>query len=321
MKKIFLVFLIIYCTGCSSITHSSRGWEHYKNSNYEQALLEFQTANKTSDKSGIYLGLYRTYMRMNNETQAIIALEKGLQKNPDDGFLNWSMSDYLSEKKNDPCGALKYLQKVKQSRLGRGSLSRKIDAEIIANSVGCSKSAFKSPYENHKKVFEEFTKQLNLIGLKCHIRPGFMPYKLDEQKRNDVNYYYAVKHLTENVELRFSIFPRPKTSNNKIDETTGFFAFTLCVVENIAGKELSKGKKIDRIKDDIVKKVFNADIGYMAIVEPESNYGKGYKKAMIIGLLKKGVGYSYHTILFDEGKNDNINFGQLFYCVQFTDNK
>ncbi len=321
MKKILIVIIIFYCTGCASQRHASRGWDHLKNHEYNKALAEFNTAQKSRDIPGTYLGQYRTYMGMKQEARALDSLKKGLAAHPDDGFLNWSMADFLTKRKNDPCTALQYLYKTQQSRVGSGTAAKMLKDDISNTQARCNKITFASAYKNHSKVFAEFNRQLRAVNLKCYIPAGFAPHELNESGRKDVNYYYAVKHQTEKIEVRYSIFPWSKSDSGGINSSSSFLGFTICVIENISGTTIKKTDKFSEIKADVVKKVFNADSGYMAVVNPKSDFGKGYNRAMIIGLFKKDTGLSYHTILFDEEKISDINFQPLFYSVRFNDKK
>lgn len=174
------------------------------------------------------------------------------------------------------------------------------------------------------KVFEEFKKQLDSIGLEWTQPADFIPVELDESKREDVDYFYALKHKSKKFEVRYSIFEYRKSIKEpghvEIGSDNSHQMFTTVVVENIAGDE----KNIlifQKMKVDEVKKKYNADHGYVAVVKPESNFGKGYTRAMIIGLYKSGFGFSYHTILFDNDGDTSLNIEPIVYSVRFKDKK
>jgi len=177
-----------------------------------------------------------------------------------------------------------------------------------------------SLFAKQDKVLEEFNKQLDSISLECIAQEDFVPFKIDISKCEDVNYYYAIKNNKKKIEIRYSIYPYKKSikepNHVEIGSDNSHEAFTIVVVENIAGDSKNIEKFI-RMKEEVAKKDFNADFGYIAIVKPKSNYGKGYKKAMIIGLYKSEYGFSYHTILFDDDKVKDVNFQPLFYGVKF----
>lgn len=171
------------------------------------------------------------------------------------------------------------------------------------------------------QTLEEFKKQLKGVGLEFIIPFNFEPTPVIDNE--DVLYYYAVKHKKEKIEIRYSIFPYVKgvkEPDNVIVGSDNYHKdFTYSIVANIAGddKNIETFKYID---EDVVKKSFKADVGYLAVVKPESGFGKGFKKAMIVGLYKSGFGFSYHTILYNEDKNDENILAQ-FYSIRFKDKK
>jgi len=178
-----------------------------------------------------------------------------------------------------------------------------------------------SVFAKGDRVLEEFNKQLDSIGLVFTMPPNFKPTSIIEN--DDVLYYYAIKHVSKKVEIRYSIFPYKKAIKEpghvEVGTDNMHKEFTYMVVANIAGDD----KNIDSFKymqDDMVKNNFNADYGYMALVTPQSGYGKGYKKTLIVGLYKSGFGFSYHTILYDKNNADENIMPQL-YSVRFKDKK
>ncbi len=181
-----------------------------------------------------------------------------------------------------------------------------------------------SVFAKGDKVLEEFNKQLNSIGLEWTQPADFIPVELDESKREDVDYFYALRHKSKKFEVRYSIFEYRKSIKEpghvEIGSDGSHQMFTTVVVENIAGDE----KNIlifQKMKADEVKKKYNADHGYVALVKPESEFGKGYTRAMIIGLYKSGFGFSYHTILFDNDGDTSLNIEPIIYSVRFKDKK
>jgi hypothetical protein len=175
--------------------------------------------------------------------------------------------------------------------------------------------------DDNKKVLDIFNKKLDSIGLQFIIPDGFQPSPVFDS--DDVVFYYAIRYIKKKTEIRYSIFPyEPSIKEpNKVQIGSDNYhkAFTYTVVVNIAGDEKNI-KTFKHMHDDIAKKGFNADYGYIAIVKPESGFGKGYKNAMIVGLYKSGFGFSYHTILFDESGSDE-NVLPQFYSVRFKDKK
>lgn len=177
----------------------------------------------------------------------------------------------------------------------------------------------------NNSTLEEFKLMALNIGVEYSMPNDFTQFELDINKRKDVNYLYSIKHKSKNIEIRYSLYPYQKgvkepnrliLSSDKLHKM-----FTYAVIMNIAGNE----KNIEgfySFKDADAKKLFNADVAYFAAVKPESNFGKGYNKAIIIGIYKSHFGFSYHTILLE---NDNIisdeELRRYIYSVKFKNNK
>jgi tetratricopeptide (TPR) repeat protein len=139
MKKIFFIVIAVLVTGCAGQRHASRGWDHLKDKEYEQAIIEFEQAKQSNNRPGAYLGLSRTYFRMGNESKGVESLNEGLKVHPEDGFINWDMGSYLLHRKNDPCGALPYLLTTQKSRVGKGTASKMIESDVSDATRKCNK--------------------------------------------------------------------------------------------------------------------------------------------------------------------------------------
>lgn len=180
-------------------------------------------------------------------------------------------------------------------------------------------------YSQNNSTLEEFREMAINIGVEYSMPNDFTPFELDKNKRKDVNYLYSIKHKNKNIEIRYSLFPYQKgikEPNRLILSSDKFHKmFTYTVVMNIAGNE----KNVEgfySFKDEDAKKLFNADVAYFAVVKPESTFGKGYNKAVIIGIYKSLFGFSYHTILLE---NDNIisdeELRRYSFSVKFKNKK
>jgi len=145
------------------------------------------------------------------------------------------------------------------------------------------------------------------------------------KKNPDVLYHYAIKHKTKKLEIRYSIWPMAddiiayKKSKNEpnlvlTNPNDGFFGFTSAVVMNIA-----QGKIINyvKFKTKDVKKDFNADEGGSFYVEAKSQFGKGYKFAMIVALFKKDTSKAYIIYLFDDLRKISKELLYSFESLQF----
>ena len=173
-------------------------------------------------------------------------------------------------------------------------------------------------------VLEEFNSKLDSIGLEFKMPVDFNPVSLDISKREDVDYFYAIRHKTKKVEIRYSIYPYKKSIKepNHVeigrDGTYEMLSYTVAI--NIAGEDKNITKS-GPMKDGFAESNFNADWGYIAFINPDSAFGEGYKKVIVIGLYKKEFGHSYHTILYDDSDVLNEVFQPVLYSVKFKDRK
>lgn len=170
----------------------------------------------------------------------------------------------------------------------------------------------------------EFNRQLESNGLIFENPEDFTPWEIDKNKCGDVNYYYAIKHKSKKLEVRYSAFPFIKAvkepNHVELGSNSTYKMFTLTVLLNMAGdeKNLLGSAEFDT---EAVKDEFNADWGSSYLVKPESNFGKGYKLAMIIALYKSGSGYGYSTFLFDDYKEVQPEIMAAFHSMRFKSEK
>jgi tetratricopeptide (TPR) repeat protein len=131
MKKrvVLLLFLIpfIYCAGQ---IHANRAWSYMNENNYDAAIVEFGMAAQKGDLPGIYLGYFQAYLGKQDFEKAFKYLQDGLNKFPDDGFLNLTAGYYYLRTRDppDPEKAMPFLVAARKSRLGNAgsSLRKKI---------------------------------------------------------------------------------------------------------------------------------------------------------------------------------------------------
>lgn len=173
-------------------------------------------------------------------------------------------------------------------------------------------------------VLEEFNSKLDSIGLEFKMPSDFVPVALYESKREDVDYFYAIRHKTKKVEIRYSIFPYKKSikepNHVEIGSDGSYEMLSYTVAVNIAGDDKNITKS-GPMKEGFAESNFNADWGYIAFINPDSAFGEGYKKVIVIGLYKKEFGHSYHTILYDDSKVLDEVFQPALYSVIFKDKK
>ena len=147
------------------------------------------------------------------------------------------------------------------------------------------------------------------------------------KENGDVLYQYALKHKREKLEIRYSLYPmkekmaaykESKKAGSKTvltDPNAGFGMFTLCIAMNIAqSDQVNQPQMFD---PRAVKEEFNADEGCYIPVRCNSEYGKGYTYAFIVGLHKKDVGMAYLVYLFDDGDKVLKLINENYHTLRF----
>ncbi len=99
------------------------------------------------------------------------------------------------------------------------------------------------------------------------------------------------------------------------DPNKGYLPFTAALVMNISHSEDTLG--ITEFKAADVKKEFNADWGASFYIPCNSEFGKGYKYAMVVALHKKNVANAYAIYLFDDGEEITNEMMRSFHSLRF----
>ncbi|WP_232371742.1 hypothetical protein [Leptospira ainazelensis] len=118
--------------------------------------------------------------------------------------------------------------------------------------------------------------------------------------------------------VRISLFPNSTTYSDEKKNEYLFRTSTEVVMLNIS--QPKDGELIGRFSmfpPEGVKPEYGADYGMSGLIEGNSNFSKGYKYVHVIGLWKKGVGFAYIFILFNDLQKSIPFPMDLFYCVGF----
>jgi tetratricopeptide (TPR) repeat protein len=123
MNKSILSWSIIFIVtslflNCAS-NHIGKGWDNIFNKNYNNAIIEFGSALVKKDLPTIYFGLFQGYLGIGDSANAINYLEIGLDKFPNDKWLNLSAGHWYMKRNINARKALFYYEKA--SNLGFGS--------------------------------------------------------------------------------------------------------------------------------------------------------------------------------------------------------
>jgi len=139
---------------------------------------------------------------------------------------------------------------------------------------------------------------------------SFLP--LGVRKNGDVEYDFAIKSKTNDVEIRYAIW-----SFDQMQQRNDLYISllqTMCL--NISGGKLAQA---NHFKHEDVATEFNADDGLTCIIPTNSEFGQGYKFCMINVIHKENIGDVYIFFLYDDYK---VLFpflldGKIFHALRF----
>ena len=140
--------------------------------------------------------------------------------------------------------------------------------------------------------------------------------------QHDVKYDIGIKHNTEDVEVRVSLFPYQQNDSKKEksedDDKINQSMMSLIIILNISQDE-NVNPKISSFKDEDVKKEYGGDSGFTCVFEGNSGFSGDYKYVMINALYKKEAGTIYIFFLFNDKEKlfKMKDFAGAFYCVRF----
>lgn len=172
--------------------------------------------------------------------------------------------------------------------------------------------------------FKDFANRENMIFV---MPKDFTPVPVIKNK--NVRYNYAIKHNRKKLEIRYALFSLKKRmleyekskKDPKLtmtDPNKGFTAFTYASCQNISGGKPFKGVRAFKPAD--VKKEFNADRGATIFLEPESEFGKGYKYILAVSLHKDSISDAFVFFLFDDIKKISTEMQKAFYALTYRRN-
>ncbi len=133
-----------------------------------------------------------------------------------------------------------------------------------------------------------FQKSLQQYSFRYSIPPGFSATQVIDNQ--DVKYDFAVKSSTQKLEIRYSILPIIG-GNQDLD------VMVVTMALNISDGQMVQPKDYP---DADVKSEFGADGGCSAIVQSNSEFGKGFKYCLISAIHRDNVANAYAFFLFDD---------------------
>jgi hypothetical protein len=144
------------------------------------------------------------------------------------------------------------------------------------------------------------------------------PYmiKIDNALSEQIDTYYDFTNSNNDYEIRYSFFREMFDVGDNIK--TAFVTYMITIVNNVAGYQLNT-KQISAYQDKDVKNEFNGDFGFTVfMIDPKSDFGKGYKYIMINFFYKKGQGMVTQSLLFnDRNIIEKSEFLEVFHSFRF----
>ncbi|WP_244284544.1 hypothetical protein [Leptospira barantonii] len=164
--------------------------------------------------------------------------------------------------------------------------------------------------------YPEFQSALESISVKFKNKSSYKPVSRINQE--DVAYQHAFRKEGYDGEIRISLFPNSITYSDEKQNEYLFRTSTEVVMLNIS--QPKDGELIGRFSmfpPEGVRPEYGADYGMSGLIEGNSDFSKGYKYVHVIGLWKKGVGFAYIFILFNDLQKSIPFPMDLFYCIAF----
>lgn len=171
----------------------------------------------------------------------------------------------------------------------------------------------------------EFKSILKNCGMIVTIPPGFKEPAITEN--DDMNYEYALKYPNKDFEIRYAIRPityKQYTNDevkSELEEQKDFrnaqyeIIFKTVILNLTGGVEY----KYTVFNPEAVKAEFNADWGATTFLDlnPNGQFGKGYKYCMIVTIHKKDKADGYYFYLSNTKENFMDNVNPLFHSLKF----
>lgn len=170
-----------------------------------------------------------------------------------------------------------------------------------------------------------FTKLMERSKMSFTAPEGYSETKIISN--GQMSYEYAIKHNTQNFEVRYAIRPLDEELKdyNKWQKNKGpndirihpnkmYEAVFQATVLNVSGGELPQW---DEFPPQAVKHEFNADWGAVVVTTAGEEFGQKYKYCMTVALHKDDVGDAYYFYLYDDTKVMDDLMMTAFHSLRF----
>jgi hypothetical protein len=190
--------------------------------------------------------------------------------------------------------------------------------------VGVLLCSFVLPADNEKVVTEkEFKSFIDSVGLVFEMPVSYKETTVKSNK--DLQYGFAIKHITEDYEIRYSIWPL----KSAFDEYNKCKLDTNCIMvnpntffkgraeSNVLNMTGGQNVKIGGFPAQAVKDEFNANVGGSAFFTFNCEFGKGYKYGQMVVLHKDNVADVIITYLSNDKDKHPKLMEEAFHALKF----
>ena len=171
---------------------------------------------------------------------------------------------------------------------------------------------------------QEFKSELENCGMNLNIPTGYVESTVI--KNRDMHYEYALKYQDKDFEVRYAVSPitkkvyandaqKKEMEDHKTMRNTSYRPIFLAIVMNVAGG--GPGNKMQEMEENAVKKDFNADWGAIVLLEPKSEFAKGFKYCFILTIHKKDTADAFYFYLSNSRENFMENAKPFFNSMKF----
>jgi hypothetical protein len=177
----------------------------------------------------------------------------------------------------------------------------------------------------HGQNLTEFKSLLAECGMYIEIPTGFIESEIIENE--DMNYEYALKYPDKDFVIRYAIRPitykvyANEEVKNELEGQKGFRNSQYEIIFKTVMLNLTGGKeyKYTVFDTDAVKSEFNANWGVTTFIDlnPNGEFGKGYKYCMFIAIHKHDIADAYYFYLANTKDQFMDNVDPLFHSLKF----
>jgi len=166
--------------------------------------------------------------------------------------------------------------------------------------------------------FASFPFNIGIFDIDFILHPHIIKIENNKSELFDTHFNFTDKNKT--YELRYTLFAQTEKNVQNIRSTVA--VFSIMTIFNIAGFEFDLSE-IYPFNDNDVKKEFNGDFGFVAmIIDPLSDYAKGYKCVRAEIFYKNNIGIVVRTIMAKDISSflnlyESITFDEIYHSFKF----